>query len=181
MPTAAERTPGSASDRTTRPLGSVVRLSLSSRTTVSTSALLLGDERLPGQLHAAAVIHLEQLHLDDVTLLDHVFGLLGAAVLQLADVQKPFDTRQYLHERAECGRALHRTFIGAADFRLGGDGRDHGSGLLTGLSADRRNGDHPGVLDADLGAGSVLNAADRLALRADDVANLVRLDLHRED
>ena len=55
--------------------------------------LLLREQRLPGELHAAAVVHLEQLDLDDVALLDHVLGLLGAAVLQLADVEQPLDAR----------------------------------------------------------------------------------------
>ena len=55
--------------------------------------LLLGQQRLPGELHAAALVHLEQLDLHDVALLDHVLGLLGAAVLQLADVEQTFDAR----------------------------------------------------------------------------------------
>jgi hypothetical protein len=44
---------------------------------------VLGEQRLPGQLHASALVHLEQLDLDDVALLDDVLGLLGAAVLEL--------------------------------------------------------------------------------------------------
>ena len=40
-----------------------------------------------------ALVDLEQLDLHDVALLDHVLGLLGAAVLQLADVQQPLDAR----------------------------------------------------------------------------------------
>src|ERR687887_2121570 len=99
MPTAAERTPGSFSVRTMIPFGAVVRSSPSSRRTVSTFGLLLGQERLPGELHAPAVVHLEQLDLDDVALLDHVLGLLGAAVLELADVQQPLDPGQDLNER----------------------------------------------------------------------------------
>src|SRR5919201_5059650 len=90
-PVAAERTPGSLSVRTTSPFGTVVRRSPSSRRTVFNAELLLGQERLPGELHAAAVVHLEQLDLDDVALLDHILGLLGAAVLQLADMQQPLD------------------------------------------------------------------------------------------
>src|SRR3954449_4776968 len=125
MPTAAERTPDSVSERTTRPLGSVVRRSLSSRTTVSTSALLLGDQRLPGQLHAAAVVYLEQLHLDDIALLDDGLGLLGAAVLQLADVEQALDTRQDLDERAERRGALDRSLVHLANLGLGDDGQHH--------------------------------------------------------
>ena len=83
--------------------------------------LLLREQRLPGQLHPAALVHLEQLDLDDVALLDDVFGLLGAAVLQLADVEQALDARQDLDEGAEGGRALDRSFVGPADLGLGGD------------------------------------------------------------
>ena len=48
-----------------------------------------------------AVVHLEQLDLHDVALLDHVLGLLGATMLQLADVQQALDPRDDLDERAE--------------------------------------------------------------------------------
>src|SRR5712691_440119 len=112
MPTAAERTPGSFSVRTIIPFGAVVRSSPSSRRAVSTSGLLLGQQRLPGELHASAVVHLEQLDLDDVALLDHILGLLSAPVLQLADVEQTLDPGQDLDERAERRRALHRALVG---------------------------------------------------------------------
>src|SRR5919107_772588 len=115
------------------PFGTVVRRSPSSRRTVSTVGLILGQERFPGELHTAALVHLEQLDLDDVALLDHVLGLLGAAVLQLADMEQPFDAGEDFHEGAERGRALDRPLVGPADLGLGGDGRDHRPGLLAGL------------------------------------------------
>src|SRR5712691_9108526 len=122
MPTAAERTPGSFSVRTIILISAVVRSSPSSRRTLSTSRLLLGQERLPGELHASAIVHLEQLDLNDVTLLDHVLGLLGASVLQLADVEQPLDPGQDLDERPERRGALDRPFVGPADLRLCRDG-----------------------------------------------------------
>src|SRR6266496_6030653 len=112
MPTAAERTPGSFSVRTIIPFGAVVRSSPSSRRTVSTSRLLLGQERLPGELHASTIVHLQQLDLDDVALLDHILGLLGASVLQLADVEQALDPGQDLDERPEGRGALYRAFVG---------------------------------------------------------------------
>src|SRR5690606_35303187 len=161
IPVAADRSQGSRSDSTTSPLGAAVRSSPSSSRSVCT--LFLGEQRLPGELHAAALVHLEQLDLDDVTFLDDIFGLLGAAVLQLADVQQPLDARQDLHERAERRGALDRPLVDLAHFGLGGDGGDHGARLLPRLTADGGDGDEPAVLDADLGAGGVLDPPHRLA------------------
>src|SRR3954470_14269472 len=108
MPAAAERTPGSRSVRTTNPFGAVVLNKSSSSRAVSTKSLVSRQQRLPGELHSAAVIHLQQLHLNDVALLDDILGLLGAAVLQLADVKQALNSGQDLDERAERGRALDR-------------------------------------------------------------------------
>src|SRR3954452_15435361 len=180
IPTAAERTPASVSVRTTSPFGAVVRSSPWSRDTVSTE-LLLGQQRLSGQLHAAPLVDLEQLDLDDVALLDHVLGLLGAPVLELADVEQPLDPGKDLDERPERRGALDRPLVGPAHLGLGGDRRDHGAGLLARFAAHRADGDHPAVLDADLGAGGVLDAPDRLPLVSVVFADLVGLDLHGED
>ena len=90
----------------------------------------------------------------------------------------PSTPGQDLDEGAERRGALDRTLVDPAHLGLGGDRRDHLAGLLARLAADGGDGDEPAVLDADLGAGGVLDAADRLALRTDHVADLVRLDLH---
>src|SRR5687767_13259358 len=96
-PTAHDRTEGKTSVRMVRPFGAVVRINPSSRRTVSTGSLLR-DQGLPGQLHAAALIDLEELDLHDVALLHDVLGLLHAAMLQLADVEEPLDARHDLDE-----------------------------------------------------------------------------------
>ena len=128
-------------------------------------AYSLGMQRLPGKLHAAALVHLEQLDLDDVALLHDILGLLGAAVLQLADVEQALDARNDLHEGAERRRALDRPLVHPSDLGLGHDGGDHLAGLLARLAADGRDGDEAAVVHVDLGAGGVLDPADRLALR----------------
>src|SRR5690606_3020909 len=179
IPVAADRSQGSRSDSTTSPLGAAVRSSPSSSRSVCT--LFLGQQCLPGELHAAALVHLEQLDLDDVTLLDDIFGLLGAAVLQLADVQQPLDARQDLDERAERRGALDRPFVDLPAFGLGGDGRDHGTRLLTARATGGGDGDEPAVLDAGLGGGGALTTPPRLALGPDPAADLARPGLDRDD
>src|SRR5258706_1514473 len=115
-----------------------------------------------------------------VALLDHVFRLFGATVLQLGDVEQPLDARDDFDERAERRRALHDAFVDPADFRLLHEAGYHISGPLRRL-ADTRNRDHPRILDVDLGTRLLLDTADRLALGTDEVADLVGPDLNRED
>src|SRR5206468_1012520 len=115
-----------------------------------------------------------------VALLDHVFRLFGATMLQLGDVQQPLNARDDLDERAERRRALHDAFVNPADFRLLHEPRYHVSGPLRSL-AHARNRDHTRVLHVDLGARLLLNTADGLALGTDEVADLVWTDLNRDD
>src|SRR5438128_4313668 len=115
-----------------------------------------------------------------IALLDDVLRLFGATMLQLGDVEQPFDARDDLDERAERGRALHDALIHLADFWLLHETGDDVAGTLCRFT-HTRNRDDTGVLHVDLGAGLLLDAADRLALGTDEVADLVGPDLHRED
>src|ERR1700694_99897 len=126
-PTAAERTLGTRSLSTVTPLGAAVRwISRSSRTlSIGGATLVLLEQRFPRQPHPAALVHLEQLDLQMVTLLDHVLGLLGAAVLQLGDVEQALHSRDDLPERAERGGAFHHALVDLPDFGLLHDAGDH--------------------------------------------------------
>src|SRR6185437_9501853 len=143
------------------------------------SSVLL-HQGLAGELHPAALVHLEELDLHGVALLDHVFGLFGAPVLELRDVQQSFDARQYFDERAERGRALHGPFVNLPDFGGLNHSADDVTGALAALT-HRGDGDQAGVVDVDLGAGLLLNRADGLPLGSDDVADLRLRDLDRDD
>src|SRR5262245_30303021 len=180
IPIAAERMLGMASDKTTSPDATSVRRRPVSRRTVSTE-LILGEKRLPGKLHAAAIVHFEQFDLHNVALLDDILGLLGAAVLELADVEQALDAGDDLHKGTERCCALDWALVNLAHFRLGHNRGDHLARLLTGITAHCRNRDEAVVIHIDLGPGRVLNAPDRLPLRSDDVADLLRLDLDRDD
>src|SRR5687767_13868484 len=50
----------------------------------------LRHQRLARQAQTSALVALDELHLHAIALLDHVFGLLGAAPLHLGDVQQSF-------------------------------------------------------------------------------------------
>src|SRR6185436_17033018 len=134
------------SDSTVMPFGAAVRWISRSRRTVSSvvTTLVLLDERFPGEPHPAPFVHLELLHLEVVARLHHDFGLLGAAVLQLRNVQQSLDAGDDFHERPERRRALHDTLVHPADFWLLHEPQDHISGPLRRL-ADARNRDHTRV------------------------------------
>src|SRR2546430_17612770 len=94
----------------------------------------------------------------------------------------PYTTlfRSDLDEGAERRGALHHALVHLADLgRLDHRGDDV-AGPLPAL-AHGGNGDHAVVVHVDLGAGLLLDAADRLALGADPVADLVDRYLDRAD
>ena len=101
-------------------------------------------------------------------------------MLQLRDVQQSFDAGNDLDEGPERRRALHDAFVHLPHFRLLHDARHHVARALGGLAyaGDR---DQARVVDVDLGARLLLNAADRLALRADEIADFVGTDLDGDD
>lgn len=98
-------------------------------------------------------------------------------------MQQTVLAREQRHERTEGGGLDDRTQVALADLRHGrvGDAVDRGAGGL-GLRADLGTDvDGAVVLDRDLGAGVLLDLVDHLALRADDLTDLVHGDLDGDD
>src|SRR5262249_4103935 len=127
-------------------------------------------QRLHGETQTATLIAIDQLDLHAVSLLHDVFGLLGALVAHLGDVHETFRARHDLDERAEWCRRLHHTFVRLTNDRLGRQRHDHLTRALHRLAADGRDRHETRVVDGELRAGFVLNAANRLALGSDQVA-----------
>src|SRR3989475_51489 len=92
----------------------------------------------------------------------------------------PSAARDALDEGAARGGPLGDALVHLPHLGLLHDRRDHGARPLAALAHGRDRG-HPGVVHVDLGAGLLLDAADYVALRADDIADLVRSDLDRDD
>ena len=130
---------------------------------------------------ATASVTLDELDLHAVTLLDHVFGLLGAAVAHLGDVEQTLGAGHDFHESSESGRTLDRAFVCRADFGLGGNCLNHLPRAFHRLAANRCDRHKPAVVDADLGPSLFLDSANRLALGSDQFADLLRIDRHRHD
>src|SRR5581483_4737237 len=139
------------------------------------------------QAQLAAVVHFADLDLDLVADVHHVVDVLDPlAAVQLADlrdVQQAVLAGQQADERAERRGLDDRAeealaHLGHVRVR---DRVDRGPGRLRGRAVGRADVDRAVVLDGDLGAGVVLDRVDHLALRADDLADLVDRDLDRDD
>src|SRR5262249_56718839 len=145
------------------------------------------DDLHRDQRQLAAVVHLPDLHLDLVADLDHVVDVLdpGAAVqlADLGDVQQAVLAGQQRDERAERGRLHHgaeEALAHLGDVRVGdrvdGCARGLGGRAVGGADVDRAI-----VLDGTLGPRFLLDRVDHLALRADDLADLVHGHLDGDD
>ena len=117
--------------------------------------------------------------------MDHLVDVLDAlAAVQLADlrdVQQSVLARQQRHERAERRRLhdrAHEPLAHLGHVRVG-DRVDRVPRGVGRRAVGRADVDRAVVLDGDLGAGLVLDRVDHLALRADDLADLVHRDLQR--
>ena len=112
---------------------------------------------------------------NNIAIVDGVDALAVGEVADLGDVQQTVGARGQVHEGAEGGGLHDLAVVGLAGFRhvRVGDLVDDLLGLLGGLAAF--GGDVHGavILDGDFGAGVFLDLVDHLALRSDDLADLV--------
>jgi hypothetical protein len=93
----------------------------------------------------------------------------------------PFDPGKHLDERAEIHDTNDLAEIGPAQFRFRGELLDDGDGLLRRDLVGGCDVDAAVVVDLDLAPGALDDGADRLSALADDVANLLFVDLNRDD
>src|SRR5689334_4453110 len=133
------------------------------------------------QTHAALAIDFEHLDAHVVAFLELVRHLLDALLADLRDVHETIAARQDRDEGAEIHQASDLAFIDAADFDIRGDELDARQRLATGGARDARNLDRAVVLDVDRRAGLFGDLADYRATLADDVADLLRVDLDGDD
>src|SRR6478609_8088462 len=140
-----------------------------------------GQELAAGQADLAVALDADHFDVDLFAFFEHVTRRLDAFMRDFRHVQERFVVRQDLDERAEVDQALHDAVIDAAHFRLGREAFDDGQRALDGFGVRARNRHRAVVFDVHRAARLVDDAFDRLAARADDDADLVRLDLDRRD
>src|SRR5688572_11042119 len=133
------------------------------------------------QAHAALAIDLEHLDAHDVAFLELVADAFDALVGDLRDVHETVAARQDRDERAEIHEACHFALIDAADLDVGRDELDALNRGAAGFAVDGCDLDRAVVLDVDRRAGLFRDGADDRAALADDFADFLRVDLHRDD
>src|SRR5690606_33766333 len=136
---------------------------------------------LARQAHLAVALQAQQLDLDHVAELDHVFDALDSVVVDLADVQQALGAGHDLDEGAEAHDALDLALVDLAGLWLRGEALDDLEGALDGLLIVAGHVDGAVVLHVDLATGGVDDALDGLAAGSDDDADLVWLDLDGGD
>src|SRR4051812_44569058 len=102
-------------------------------------------------------------------------------VSELADADEAFLARQDLDEGAEAHDPGDLAEVERADLDLAGQALDPLDRLAGVLAGHRGDLDRPVVLDVDLGLGLLLDLADHGAALADDLADLLGVDLDRDD
>src|SRR5436190_19377771 len=144
-------------------------------------AVKLPHGSLAAELYATFFVDADALHLDDVAHLHHVLGLLHAEVGEFGDVAETVLAGHYFNEAAELLDRDDAAFVDLVDLDL-----------LEHLGDDLLGPGHPSrivrvdvhgavVLHIDLASGLRDDAFNVFALRPDQHADLLRVDLERLD
>src|SRR5579862_2558091 len=115
----------------------------------------------------------QHLHQHLVAFFEFVPDVLDPVLGDFADVQQAIGTGNDLHERAEVGESRYRPEIGFAYFGGGGQIANHLQRLCGGGFVVRGDIHFTGILDVDLHASLVNDAANHLSAGPDQIANLV--------
>src|SRR5579872_6242107 len=139
------------------------------------------EQRAVRQIDAAHRVDTGNFHLEPVADVHDVFHTIDAVRRQLGDVDQSLLARQHLDECAEVHDAAYRTVVLLADLHLRGETLDHVDCLLSGLVARACDVHRAVVLDVDRCLALGNDLLDLLAPRADDRADLFRVDLDAGD
>ncbi|MNB88788.1 hypothetical protein D3C75_358080 [compost metagenome] len=126
-------------------------------------------------------VHFQYLHLHNVTDLQEVGHVLHAGIGDLGDVYQTVFTRQDVDEGAEIGQTHNLAFIDAVHFDLGGDGLDATDGFHGGFVGNGGDADGTVIIQLDVGAGLFGQGTDHGTALADDILDLLRIDLDGVD
>ena len=137
--------------------------------------------RLAGELDAPALVDVKALDLDDVADLADAVHRLQELVAELGDVAEAVYAREDLDEGAEVLDPGDLALVDLAGLGLGRDLADRPLGGLHRLLRRREDRDLAVVVDVDLRAGGLHNAADVRAAGPDERADLVDRDVHLLD
>ena len=113
--------------------------------------------------------------------LHRVLDAVHARVRDLRDPDQAFLAGEVLDERADGHDPRDLAFVDLADLGFLRQALDHRAGLLPAFGLRAGDADRAVVFDLDVGTRLGLDRADHLSTGPDDVADLVRVDLHGVD
>ena len=129
----------------------------------------------------AGPVDLQDLHQDFFPFLELVGNIRHPVLGDLGDVHEAVRPGENLDERPEVHDLPHLAEVDLPDLRVGDDAGNDLHRLPRRGLVHRSDVDETGILHVDLGARLLDDPADHLPAGADDVPDLVRPDLHRED
>src|SRR5450759_4242134 len=136
---------------------------------------------LAREVDPALAVDLDHHNHDLVTDRNSVLDGRDVVVGQLADPDQAFFTGQDLDETAEAHDPGDLAQVKSADLDLASERLDPLDRLARAVARHCSDLNRAVILDADLGAGFLLDLADHGAALADDVADLLGVDLYRDD
>src|SRR5215475_9351466 len=142
--------------------------------------LLFFEKRLTAEADLVA-FDADAFDQDLLALFQLVAHVADAVIGDFRNVQQAFSAGEDLDERAEIDDARDGAEVTLSDFYLGGQVANDLHCGFGGLAVRSGDGDPAVVRNVNFRAGLLLDAANDLAARADDVANLIGVDLHRDD
>ena len=122
-------------------------------------------------------VHLEHLDADVVALGELVGNALDALIGDLRDVHEPVPAGEDVHEGAEVHELNHPALVDLADLDVRRQKLNAPARLFTRRLVHGGDGDGAVIADIDVGAGLLGELADGRAALADDVPDLLRIDL----
>src|SRR5688500_3156003 len=134
-----------------------------------------------GEVHATHAVDLGDLDLHLVADLHEVLDATDAVGRDLGSAHEALLAGEVLHERADAHDPRDLPVEDLADLGLLGDALDHRDRLRATLRLRTGDAYRAVVLDLDARVRLALDRADHLAAGADDLADLVRVDLDRVD
>src|SRR5439155_1102810 len=149
--------------------------------TLLVAVAVLLAHRTDREIHATLTVDLGDLHLHGVADVHDVLNAIDPFGRELRNAHQAFLAGQVLDERADAHDPRDLAVVDLADLRLLGHSHDHRLGPLATVGLRAGNADRSVVLELDRGARLRLDRADHLAAGADDLADLVGVDLDRLD
>ena len=133
-----------------------------------------------GEVESALVVYLANLDYDLVADSNDILNTVNVLDIKMADVYKTLFAGSDLNECAEVHQAGNNTLVDSADLGIVRDGLNHIESALRIVNVDSGDEDGSVLFNVDLAVALCADLLDNLALLADDIADLLGVNLGGE-